>query len=192
MGKIVVTEFVSVDGIFQDPGGAEDYVHGGWTFKFDGGEDFAAFKMVELAAADAQLLGRVTYEGFAKAWPERSGDPFSDKFNEMPKYIVSSTLTSPEWQNSVVIGTDLATEIPLLKERHAGDILVNGSGQLVRGLLNAGLADEYHLMVFPVVLGTGMRLFEDANFTPLQLTESRPIGTSGIIVQTYTPRRSSS
>jgi dihydrofolate reductase len=188
MGRVVVTEFVSVDGVFEDPGGAEGYEHGGWSFKFDAGEDFFAFKGAELEAADAQLLGRVTYEGFATAWPERRGDPFSDKFNTMPKYVVSATLTDPEWENSTVIGTDLATEIPKLKEQYSGDILVNGSGQLVRGLLAAGLADEYRLMVFPVILGTGKKLFDGNTYASLTLAESRPIGTDGIFLHIYHPR----
>jgi dihydrofolate reductase len=188
VGKVVVTEFVSLDGVFEDPGGAEGYEHGGWSFKFDSGEDFFAFKGAELEAADAQLLGRVTYEGFAAAWPERRGDPFSDKFNTMPKYVVSSTLTEAAWENSTVIGPDLAVEIPKLREKHAGDILVNGSGQLVRGLLAAGLADEYRLMVFPVILGTGKKLFGDDSHVSFTLAESRPIGTDGIYLHIYRPR----
>jgi len=187
MGKVVVTEFVSIDGVFEDPGGAEGYEHGGWTFKFDAGEEFFKFKTGELMASDAQLLGRVTYEGFAKAWPEREGDPFSDKFNTMPKYVVSSSLSDPTWKNSTVIGTDLATDVPRLKALHEGDILVNGSGQLVRGLLAAGLADEYRLMVYPVVLGTGKRLFADT-YAPMHLAESRPIGSDGIFLHIYRPR----
>jgi dihydrofolate reductase len=190
MGKVIVTEFVSVDGVFEDPGGAEGYEHGGWTFKFDTGEDFGRFKSEELMAADAQLLGRVTYEEFAKAWPERHGDPFSDKLNTMPKYVVSSTLTSAEWENSTVIGTDLATEVPRLKERYSGDILVNGSGQLVRGLLAADLADEYRLMIFPVILGSGKQLFgDDGRYTSLELAEALPIGTDGVVAHIYRPRR---
>ncbi len=187
MGKVVVTEFVSVDGVFEDPGGAEGYEHGGWTFAYEGGADFFGFKGTELEAADAQLLGRVTYEGFAAAWPERHGDPFSDKFNAMPKYVVSSTLTDPAWENSTVIGTDLAVEIPKLKEQFSGEILVNGSGQLVRGLLAAGLAEEYRLVVFPVILGNGKKLFGD-EYASLTLAESRPIGTDGIYLHIYRPR----
>jgi dihydrofolate reductase len=187
----VVTEFVSIDGVFQDPGGSEGTEHGGWTFNFNTGEDFFKFKSDELMASDAQLLGRITYEGFAQAWPEREGsDPFSDKFNTMPKYVVSSTLTNPAWKNTTVIGTDLATEVPKLAERYEGDILVNGSGQVVRGLLAAGLAEEYRLMVFPVVLGAGKRLFaDDGSYASMHLAESRPIGPDGVFLHIYRPRQ---
>jgi dihydrofolate reductase len=187
MGKVIVTEFVTVDGVFEDPGGSEGTEHGAWSFAFDGGQDFFAFKGAELEAADAQLLGRVTYEEFAQAWPTRSGDPFSDKFNAMPKFVVSSTLTDPTWQNSTVIGTDLATEVPRLKKRYSGDILVNGSGRLARSLLTAGLADELRLMIFPVILGSGTRLLDGdgAGYAKLTLAESRPIGSDGIYLQVY-------
>lgn len=193
MGKLVVTEFVTVDGVFEDPGGAEGAEHGGWSFTFDGGEEFFAFKGAELEAADAQLLGRVTYEAFAQAWPERKGDPFSDKFNSMPKYVVSETLSDLAWENSTAIGTDLATEVPRLTQRYSGDVLVNGSGRLVRGLLAAGLVDELRLMIFPVILGSGQRLLDaadadSAGYTKLTLTESRPIGSDGIYLHIYRPR----
>ncbi len=132
MGKIVVTEFVSLDGVFEDPGGAEGYEHGGWTFTFDQGEEGPKFKLDELMASDAQLLGRVTYEGFAKAWPAMK-DPvgFADKMNGMPKYVVSSTLTNPSWNNTTVITVD---EVNKLKDQYQGDILIAGSGHLVRAL----------------------------------------------------------
>jgi dihydrofolate reductase len=187
MGKIVVTEFVSLDGIFEDPGGAEGYQHGGWTFTFNQGDDGGKFKLDELLAADAQLLGRVTYEGFARAWPAMT-DPvgFADKMNGMPKYVVSSTLTEPAWNNTVVIGLD---EVPGLKDRYAGDILVAGSGQLVRGLTDLGLVDEYRLMVFPVILGTGKHLFGDVTMTRLALASITRVGPDGVTVQTYTPAR---
>src|SRR5215210_3091186 len=113
MGKIVVTEFVSLDGVMEDPGGSEDYKHGGWTFQIDRGEEGDRFKLDETMAAGAQLLGRRTYEGFAEAWPSREGE-FADKFNTMPKYVVSSTLEDPDWSNTTVIDGDLATEIPKL------------------------------------------------------------------------------
>src|SRR5436305_7654934 len=134
MGKLVVTEFITVDGVFDDPGGSEGTPGGGWPFKAKRGEEGDKFKGDELRAADAQLLGRVTYEGFAQAWPERSGDWFSDKFNEMPKYVVSSTLQSADWNNSTIINGDLAEEVGKLKDQLQGDILVAGSGQLVQGL----------------------------------------------------------
>lgn len=187
MGKIVVTEFVSLDGVFEDPGGAEGYAHGGWSFTFNQGEDGAKFKLGELMAADAQLLGRVTYEGFAKAWPSMT-DPvgFADKMNGMPKYVVSSRMTDAAWNNSSVIGLDA---VPGLKDTYQGDILVAGSGQLVRGLTDLGLVDEYRLMVFPVILGTGKRLFDGTAMTRLALAGVTHVGPDGVTVQTYTLAR---
>src|SRR3954452_9288761 len=148
MGRVVVTEFVSLDGVIEDPGGAEGYKHGGWTFDFDRGEDGDKFKLDETLEAEAMLLGRVTYEGFAAAWPSME-DPvgFADKMNGMPKYVVSSTLTDPEWNNSTVLEGDLAESVARLKDETEGDILVGGSAQLAQGLARAGLVDEYRLMV---------------------------------------------
>ena len=187
MGKIVVTEFISLDGVFEDPGGAEGYQHGGWTFTFNQGEEGGKFKLDELMAADAQLLGRVTYEGFAKAWPAME-DPvgFADKMNGMPKYVVSSTLTDPAWNNTTVITLDEAGK---LRDQYQGDILVAGSGQLVRGLTGLGLVDEYRLMVFPLVLGTGKRLFDGAARTSLELADITRIGPDGVTIQRYTPAK---
>jgi dihydrofolate reductase len=161
MGKLVVTEFVTLDGVIEDPGGAEGFDRGGWAFRFDRGADGDRFKFDELMAADAQLLGRRTYEGFAQAWPSMSDDEFGRKMNAMPKIVVSTTLTDPEWENTTVVAGDLETEIPKLKERYEGDVLVAGSAQLVQSLLALGLVDELRLMVFPVVLGAGERLFAD-------------------------------
>src|SRR3981081_2718833 len=141
MGKLVVTEFVSVDGVFEDPGGAEGYEHGGWTFGYDRGNDGDKFKLDELMQAEVQLLGRVTYEAFAAAWPSREGE-FAEKLNSDPKYVVSTTLKDPEWQNTTVISGDVAEEIANLKELANGVILVAGSGTLVRTLLEADLVDE--------------------------------------------------
>jgi dihydrofolate reductase len=185
MGKIVVTEFISLDGVFEDPGGAEGYQHGGWTFTFNQGEEGGTFKLDELMAADAQLLGRVTYEGFAKAWPAME-DPvgFADKMNGMPKYVVSSTLTDPAWNNTTAITLDEAGK---LRDQYQGDILVAGSGQLVRGLTGLGLVDEYRLMVFPVILGTGKRLFDGAARTRLKLADVTSIGPDGVTIQRYVP-----
>jgi dihydrofolate reductase len=187
MGKIVVTEFISLDGVFEDPGGAEGYQHGGWTFTFNQGEEGGKFKLDELMAADAQLLGRVTYEGFAKAWPTMQ-DPvgFADKMNGMPKYVVSSTLTDPAWNNTTVITLDEAGK---LRDQYQGDILIAGSGQLVRGLTGLGLVDEYRLMIFPVILGTGKRLFDGAARTRLQLADVTSIGPDGVTIQRYTSVR---
>jgi dihydrofolate reductase len=185
MGKLVVTEFVSVDGVFEDPGGAEGYEHGGWTFEYDRGDDGNKFKLDELMDADVQLLGRVTYEGFAEAWPSREGE-FADKLNNDPKYVVSTTLNNPEWQNTTVISGDVAGEIAKLKERTDGDILVAGSGTLVGSLLEADLVDELRLMVFPTVLGRGRRLFPDGiDRLKFSLAESRQVGSDGVQVQIY-------
>ncbi len=185
MGKLVVTEFVSVDGVFEDPGGSEDYEHGGWTFEYDRGEDGDKFKLDELMEAEVQLLGRVTYEGFAKAWPSRE-DAFADKLNSDPKYVVSTTLTDPEWQNTTVICGDVAGQIAALKERTDGAILVAGSGTLVATLLEADLVDELRLMVFPTLLGRGKRLFpEGMDRLKLKLAETRTVGSDGVQVQIY-------
>ena len=187
MGKIVVTEFISLDGVFEDPGGAEGYQHGGWSFTFDQGAEGGKFKLDELMAADAQLLGRVTYDGFAKAWPAME-DPvgFASKMNAMPKYVVSATLTDPAWNNTTVITLEQAGK---LKDQYQGDILVAGSGQLVRALTGLGLVDEYRLMVFPLVLGTGKRLFDGAARTPLKLADVTSIGPDGVTIQRYTPAK---
>src|SRR3954453_13711543 len=160
MGKVIISEFVSLDGVMEDPGGSEDFKYGGWSFEFDRGDGGNQFKVDELAASDALLLGRVAYEGFAEAWPSREGE-CADKFNSMPKYVVSSTLSDPEWSNSTVIagGDDLAESVAALRERHDGDIAVHGSCQLAQALIERELADEIRLMVFPVVLGAGKRFF---------------------------------
>ena len=186
MGKIVVTEFVSLDGVMEDPGGAEDFRYGGWTFEIDRGDEGNKFKLDETMASDALLLGRVTYEGFAEAWPDREDEAaFADKFNNMPKYVVSSTLSDPEWNNSTVLGDDLPAEVAKLKEAHDGDIVVHGSAQLVHGLLDADLVDEVRLMVFPVVLGTGKRVFgETGDRVNLKLTDSQAVG-DGVAILVY-------
>src|SRR4051812_49345506 len=185
MGKLVVTEFVSVDGVFEDPGGAENYEYGGWTFEYDRGDDGNKFKLDELMEAEVQLLGRVTYEGFAEAWPSREGS-FADKLNNDPKYVVSTTLTEPSWQNTTVIADDVAAQIAALKERTNGTILVSGSGTLVATLLEHDLVDELRLMVFPTVLGRGRRLFPDGiDRIKLTLTEAGSVGPDGVQIQVY-------
>ena len=185
MGKLVVTEFVSVDGVFEDPGGAEDYEHGGWTFEYDRGDDGNQFKLDEVMESDVQLLGRVTYEGFAEAWPSREG-PFADKLNNDPKYVVSTTLKDPEWQNTTVISENVPEEISKLKDQTDGVILVAGSGTLVNTLLENDLVEQLNLMVFPTVLGRGRRLFgEDADRRKLRLTDSRTVGSDGVLVLVY-------
>jgi dihydrofolate reductase len=183
MGKIVVTEFVSLDGVIEAPGGGEDYEHQGWTFEIDRGAEGDKFKLDEALAAEALLLGRRTYEGFATAWPSMQGE-FADKFNGMPKYVVSSTLQNPEWNNSTVIAGDIAAEISKLRERCSGEIVVNGSAQLVQFLIEHDLVDELRLMIFPVVLGSGKRLFAAGAKKPLKLTSSRTVG-DGIAILVY-------
>jgi dihydrofolate reductase len=184
MGKIVVTEFVSLDGVVEDPGGSENFKYSGWTFEIDRGDEGNKFKLDETMASDALLLGRVTFEGFADAWPSREGE-FADKFNTMPKYVVSSTLENPTWTNSTVIKGDLADEVAKLKQEYSGDVVVHGSVQLVQALLERDLVDELRLMVFPVVLGTGKRLFgETSDKKPLELAESKTVG-DGVVVLTY-------
>jgi dihydrofolate reductase len=185
MGKIVVTEFVSMDGVIEDPGGSEDYEHGGWSFQLDRGEEGDKFKLDEAMASDALLLGRVTYQGFADAWPSREGE-FADKFNNMPKFVVSTTLDKPEWQNTTVISDDVAAAVGKLKDQFAGDVVVHGSAQLVNKLKEQDLVDEYRLMMFPVALGKGKRLFTDGgDLTPLKLSEAKQVGSDGVIILTY-------
>jgi dihydrofolate reductase len=188
MGKIVVTEFVSLDGVMEDPGGAEDYAHGGWTFEISRGEEGDKFKVEEIFEAEAQLLGRTTYEGFAAAWPTMTDEAgFAEKMNTMPKYVFSSTLTSADWDNSTILSGDFATEIAKLKDEVDGVILVAGSAQLVHGLIEHDLVDEIRLMVFPVLLGSGKRVFaEHTEKKPLRLVESKTVG-DGVEVQTYVP-----
>src|SRR5437762_494161 len=150
VGRIVVTEFVSLDGVVEDPGGAEDFKHGGWSFEFNRGEEGDKFKLDEAVESEALLLGRVTYEGFAAAWPSREGE-FADKFNSMPKYVVSTTLENPDWDNSTVIkGGDVPGEVAKLRDELQGDIVVHGSARLVQTLVENDLVDELRLMVFPV------------------------------------------
>jgi dihydrofolate reductase len=189
MGKIVATEFISLDGVIEDPGGSEDFVHGAWTFEFDRGEEGNKFKLDELEEAEAQLLGRITYEGFADAWPEREGDPsmggFAKKMNTMPKYVYSTTLESADWQNSTILSGDFAEDIRQVKDDVDGVILVAGSARLVQGLIANDLLDELRLMVFPVTLGGGKRLFaNDGRKVPLTLRDARTIG-AGIQLLTY-------
>jgi dihydrofolate reductase len=186
MGRIVVTEFVSLDGVMEDPGGDGDFKHRGWSFEFNRGDEGDKFKLDETMDSEALLLGRKTYEGFADAWPSRDGE-FADKFNSMPKYVVSSTLTDPDWTNSTVIAGDLADEVSKLKQELDGDIVVHGSAQLAQALMEQGLVDELRLMVFPVVLGSGKRLFgESGDKKTLRLTDSRTVG-DGVSILIYEP-----
>jgi dihydrofolate reductase len=186
MAKIVVSQFVSLDGVIEDPGGSEKWERGGWAFKFERGPEGDQFKLDEVMAADALLLGRVTYEGFAEAWPSREGD-FADKFNGMRKYVVSTTMDEAEWSNSIVVKPDaLVDTVTKLRQEPGGDVLVNGSAQLVEALRANDLVDEYRLMVFPTVLGGGKRLFaEDGDVSTLRLIDSKPAGEC--LILTYEP-----
>jgi dihydrofolate reductase len=185
MGRIVVTEFVSLDGVMEAPGG-EDFKYKAWTFEFDRGEDGNQFKLDETLEAEALLLGRVTYEGFAAAWPSRD-DEFAQKFNSMPKYVISSTLEDPEWNNSTVLKGDVVEEVTKLRQELDGDIYVHGSCQLAQALIEHDLVDELHLMVFPVVLGTGKRIFgETSDKKPLRLVDSKTVG-DGVTILAYQP-----
>jgi dihydrofolate reductase len=163
------------------------FEHGGWAFKFERSPEGDRFKNDELMAAGAMLLGRVTYEGFAQAWPKMRDNPFGEKMNSMPKYVVSSTLTSAGWENSTILVGDLAERIGELKSSVEGDILVAGSAQLVHALTDLGLVDEYRLMVYPIVLGAGKRLFgETGAAQALKLTSVAPVGEAGVLTLTYT------
>jgi dihydrofolate reductase len=186
MGRIVITEFISLDGVIEDPGGAEDFKYGGWSFEFDRGDAGNTFKLDETMNSAALLLGRVTYEGFAAAWPQRDGE-FADKFNTMPKYVVSSTIDGSEWTNTTVLDGDVPAAVRKLRDEVDGDIVVHGSGQLAQTLLEHDLVDRWHLMVFPVVLGAGRRLFgETSAKKPLKLVSSETVG-DGVTVQIYEP-----
>jgi dihydrofolate reductase len=186
MGRIVVTEFVSLDGVIEDPGGSEDFKYGGWSFEIDRGAEGNQFKLDETMQAEALLLGRVTYEGFATSWPGREGE-FADKFNSMPKYVVSSTLSKPEWTNSTVLDGDVVDAVSKLKQEKDGNIVVHGSARLVQTLIEHGLVDELRLMVFPVVLGAGKRVFgETSDKKRLRLADSTTVG-DGVLILIYEP-----
>ena len=186
MGRIVVTEFVSLDGVMEDPGGSESFKYGGWSFEYDRGDEGNQFKLDETLSSEALLLGRVTYEGFAEAWPTREGE-FADKFNTMPKYVVSSTLENPAWTNSTVLEGDVPEAAAKLRDEHAGDVVVHGSAQLVQTLLEHDLVDELRLMVFPVVLGRGKPLFgETTDKKSLRLVDSKVVG-DGVAILVFQP-----
>lgn len=186
MRKIIVSEFVTIDGVMEDPGGSEKTKRGGWAFQFERGPEGDKFKLDEVMESEAMLLGRITYEGFSEAWPAREGG-FADKMNNMPKYVISKTLKKAEWANTKVINNNIVEEIAKIKAQPGGDILVAGSRTLVDTLMQHNLVDEYRLMVYPVILGSGKRLFEDgSNRIALKLTEARPIG-DGILILIYRP-----
>jgi dihydrofolate reductase len=186
VGRIVVTEFVSLDGVVEAPGGGESFKHGGWSFEINRGDEGDKFKLDETLESEVLLLGRVTYEGFAAAWPNRDGE-FADKLNSMPKYVVSSTLENPEWSNTTVLKGDVVEEVSKLKQEQGGDIVVHGSPQLAQTLIEHDLVDEYRLMVFPVVLGSGKRLFgETSDKKSLRLVDSKVVG-DGVAILVYQP-----
>jgi dihydrofolate reductase len=183
--RIVVTEFVSLDGVMEAPGGEPDFKYPGWTFEFDRGDDGNQFKLDETMQTDALLIGRRTYESFAGAWPNREGE-FADKFNEMPKFVVSTTLTNPEWNNTTVLGSgDATAEVRKLKEEFDGELQVPGSHRLVQELIAADLVDQINLMIFPVILGTGKKAIEETpDRRDFRLKEANAVG-DGVVVLTY-------
>jgi dihydrofolate reductase len=183
--RIVVTEFVSLDGVMEAPGGEPNFKYPGWTFEFDRGDDGNQFKLNETRQADALLLGRRTYGSFAGAWPGREGE-FADKFNAMPKFVVSTTLRDPDWNNTTVMGSgDATAQVRQLKEEFDGELQVPGSHRLVQELIESDLVDQINLMVFPVILGTGRKVFEE---TPerrnLRLEQAKVVG-AGVVVLIY-------
>ena len=187
MRKVVVTEFVSLDGVMEDPGGAEGFEHGGWTMPY-WNDEIGKMKLDEIVEAGALLLGRVTYEGFAAAWPSRTDEQgFADRMNSLPKFVASTTLKDPDWQNSTVIEGDVAAEVAKLKQQPGQDILVAGSRQLAQTLAEHDLVDEYRLLVYPIVLGSGKRLFGDGTHAPLKLRESQSYD-SGVVLLSYAVR----
>ena len=194
MGDVVVTEFISLDGVIEDPGGSEDFEHGGWSFEFNRGDEGDRFKLDELMAADVQLLGRTTYQGFAAAWPdmrESTGD-FGEKMNAMPKHVVSTTLSDEDasWENSTVIRDDVPGAVRKLTQEVDGDILIAGSATLARSLADEGLIDRVNLMMFPIVLGTGKRLFpEGIPRSTLELDTVEQVGPDGVLTLTYRAKR---
>lgn len=189
MGDVVVSEFITVDGVVEDPGGAEGSPHGGWSGKLSSGPEGGKFKFEELMAADALLLGRVTYQGFAAAWPSTEGTgEYGEKMNAMPKYVMSSTLERADWNNSTILRGDVSEEVRKLKEQVDGDVLMFGSSRLVQSLIENDLIDEYRLMVYPILLGGGRRLFAEASSpSHLQLVDSTKAGET--LILTFHPAR---
>ena len=184
MGKIIVTEFISMDGVMEAPGGGEDFKHAGWSFAISRGNEGDQFKLDEAFRTEALLLGRVTYQAFAAAWPSRTGE-FADKFNNMPKFVVSSTLKDAKWKNTTVLRGNAVEEISKLKQTLKGEIVVHGSAKLVQTLIEHDLADELRLMVYPVVLGTGKRLFgATSDKKRWRLVASQTVG-DGVMILTY-------
>jgi len=185
MRRLVVSEFVTLDGVMEDPGGAEKFERGGWAFQFNRGPEGDQFKNDELYASDGLLLGRVTYQGFEQAWPSRTGE-FADKMNSMAKYVVTSNLSVAGWNNSTILKNNIVEEINRIKEMPGKDVLVAGSRQLVQKLLEYDLVDELRLMIFPIILGKGKRLFDNTTVKhPLKLVEAKPVGNEGVVTLVY-------
>jgi dihydrofolate reductase len=188
MGRIVISENVSLDGVIEDPAGVDGFRLGGWFFETDRGEDGERFTLDKTLGTEALLLGRRSYEFFAATWPSRGGE-LADKMNSLPKYLVSSTLEDPGWNNSTVLTGDVVTEVRKLTQELDGEIVVLGSAQLARTLLEHDLVDELRLMIYPVVLGAGARLFGETNDkTPVRLVDTQTVG-DGIAILTYVPVR---
>ena len=182
MGRIVVTEYISVDGVVEAPSGTESFERTGWTDPFSRGSEGDRSKFEETMASDALLLGRVTYESFAPVWPQIEGE-FGDKFNSMPKYVISSTLENPEWNNTTVLGGDPVEEAVKLQQRYERDIVVHGSPQLAQTLIEHDVVDALHLQVYPVIVGAGKRLFSDTSATKrLRLTSAQTFGDVHFLV----------
>jgi dihydrofolate reductase len=188
MGNLVITEYVSLDGVIEAPGGGEDFARAGWTFAIDRGPEGDAFKLDETRRTSALVFGRTTYEGMAAAWPNMTGE-FADLFNGLPKFVVSSTVTEPAWQPTEVLSGDLRAGFTRLKERFDGDIVVHGSARLVQELVRLDLVDELRLMVFPIVIGAGKRLFDGTDdVRRFQLDSSAVVG-DGVVILRYTSAR---
>ncbi len=188
MRKLVVSEYVSVDGVIEDPGGAEKFTHGGWTIPY-WNDEIGKFKFDELFASDALLLGRVTYQGFAAAWPSMTDEAgFADRMNNLPKYVVSKILSEAKWKNSKLIKDHVAEEVSRLKQEPGRDILIYGSAALVQSLMRHDLIDEYQLLVYPVALGSGKRIFGDRS--NLKLVRTKQF-SSGVVALHYQPERTS-
>lgn len=184
MGRIVVTEYISVDGVVEAPSGSETFERVGWTDDFTRGPEGDKFKVDETMQADAVLLGRVTYQGFAAVWPRVQGE-FADKFNSMPKYVVSATLSAGDWNNTTVLTGDVVEEVARLKQQYARDIVVHGSPQLAQTLIEHDLVDELRLMVYPVIVGAGKQLFAGTSTKKkLQLADARTFN-DGVHVLVY-------
>jgi dihydrofolate reductase len=183
--RIVVTEFVSLDGVMEAPGGEPGFKYPGWTFEFERGDDGNQFKLDETKRADGLLIGLRTYESFAGAWPQRQGE-FADRFNSMPKFVVSTTLKDPEWNNTTVLdGGNATAEVRRLKEEFDGELQVPGSHRLVQELIEGDLVDQVNLMVFPVILGTGKKALEETSERRnLRLKDSKVVG-EGVVVLVY-------